>query len=232
MKEKIRHWGWNIKTAFPTTIPVLTGFLVLGLAYGMLMNSIGYGPWWSLLFSMAAFCGSMQFVAITFLVQPFVPLQCFLMTLMVNARHLFYGLSMLEKYKGTGKKKGFLIYYLCDETFAITSSSKVPDGMDKSEYYLTVTALDASYWWIASFLGGVLGNMLAISMEGLDFALTALFVVLFIDQLKTKTNAISGLIGLGSTALCLILFGADNLVIPAMILIVAILLAGRKHLCG
>lgn len=153
------------------------------------------------------------------------------MSLMVNARHLFYGLSMLDKYRGTGKVKGFLIYYLCDETFAINSSAQVPDGMEAKDFYWAVSLLDMLYWVIPSFLGGILGSFLTINTAGLDFALTALFVMLFIEQLKTRKNAVCGVFGVLAAGASLAVFGADNMVIPAMVLIFAILLGGRKQLC-
>ncbi|MCQ2613783.1 MAG: AzlC family ABC transporter permease [Treponemataceae bacterium] len=227
MAEK-KSLGRAFRLAFPKTIPVLTGFLVLGVAYGLLMSSRGYGPFWSLLFGATAFCGSMQFVAVTFLTGVFQPFQVFLMTLMVNARHLFYGLSMLQKYKGAGKFKFFLIFLMCDETFAINSSVEVPEGVDKKDFYFAVSVYDYSYWLISSFLGGVIGNFFTINTTGLDFALTALFVVLFIEQLKTRKNAVSGIIGIGAASLALLLFGADRFVIPAMGIILLVLLVCSK----
>lgn len=231
MKKKSSSFTKAVQAAFPTTVPVLAGFLVLGVVYGILMSSKGYGPLWSLLFSAAAFCGSMQFVAIPFLTGTFAPLQVLLLSLMVNARHLFYGLSMLSKYKGAGKYKGFLIYSLCDETFAIISSAKVPDGIKKIDFYFAVSFLNMLYWALAGFLGGVLGNFLTINTTGLDFALTALFIVLFIEQLKSKKNIICGSIGILAALVSLLIFRADKLVIPSMVIILAALLAGRKQLC-
>lgn len=217
--------------AFPSTLPVFTGFLILGLAYGVLMHSKGYNALWSLLFSIISFSGSMQFVAITFLTSIFAPLQALIMSLMIGARHLFYALSMLDKYKGTGKLKAFLIYYMCDETFAINASDQVPEGMEDKDFYFTVSFLNMFYWVSASFLGGVLGNFITINTAGLDFALTALFVVLFIEQLKSTKQSVCGLIGIVATGISLALFGANNMVIPVMVLIFLTLLGGKKYLC-
>ncbi|MFA9463279.1 MAG: AzlC family ABC transporter permease [Velocimicrobium sp.] len=219
------------KVAFPNTIPVLTGFLALGMAYGVLMNTKGYGVLWAVLMSAIAFCGSMQFVAITLLTMVFDPIQAFLLSLMVNARHLFYGISMLEKYKGLGKVKPFLIYVLCDETFSISSSVEPPEGISRKYFYLSISMLDYSYWITGTLIGGLLGNFVTFDTTGLDFVLTALFVVLFLEQWKESQNRISGLIGIGSTILALLLFGQDNLVIPAMIIILVILMIGRNKLC-
>lgn len=218
-------------SAFPHTVPVLTGFLVLGMAYGVLMKTKGYGILWAVLMSAFAYCGSMQFVALTLLTTAFNPLQAFLLSLMVNARHLFYGISMLDKYKGLGKVRGFLIYTLCDETFSISSSITPPDGVNRKYFYLSVSLLNYCYWVLGTALGGIVGKFITFNTKGLDFVLTALFVVLFLEQMKSKENRLSGLIGLAGTIIGLSLFGANNLVIPSMLIILVILLAGRKKIC-
>ena len=219
-----------LNAAFPATIPVLTGFLCLGMAYGVLMQTKGYGPLWSTLMSAVAFCGSMQFVAITLLTTAFNPLQAFLLSVMVNARHLFYGLSLLDKYQGLGKVRGFLIYVLCDETFSITSTVEPPEGVARRDFYLWISLLDYLYWVVGTALGGFLGNFITFDTTGLDFALTALFVVLFLEQWKKRENRPAGVIGILCTVAGLLVF-RDNLVIPAMVLIVAVLLGGRNRLC-
>ena len=221
-----------LSAAFPHTIPVLAGFLVLGIAYGMLMLSKGYGPQWSVLMSAVAFCGSMQFVAITLLTTVFHPVEAFILSIMVNARHLFYGLSMLEKYKGFGKIKGFLIYTLCDETFSIVSSTTPPEGVEPKYFYLSISLLDYLYWIIGTLLGSLLGGLIPFNTQGLDFALTALFVVLFLEQMKKKSNWVLGLIGIAFALLSRVIFGSENMVLPALGLILAVLLAGRKYLCN
>ena len=221
-----------LSAAFPHTIPVLAGFLVLGIAYGMLMLSKGYGPQWSVLMSAVAFCGSMQFVAITLLTTVFHPVEAFTLSIMVNARHLFYGLSMLEKYKGFGKIKGFLIYTLCDETFSIVSSTTPPEGVEPKYFYLSISLLDYLYWIIGTLLGSLLGGLIPFNTQGLDFALTALFVVLFLEQMKKKSNWVLGLIGIAFALLSRVIFGSENMVLPALGLILAVLLAGRKYLCN
>lgn len=224
-----------LKAAFAHTIPVLTGFLVLGMAYGVLMQSKGYGPLWSVCMSAVAFCGSMQFVAITLLTTAFDPIQAFLLSLMVNARHLFYGISMLQTYKGLGKIRGFLVYTLCDETFSIASSVQPPEGVDRGKFYGFISLLNYCYWVLGSLLGGLVGGLVTFNTKGLDFVLTALFVVLFLEQMRTKENCIFGCIGLGCTLLCAVAvrlyFPGANLVIPAMLLILAVLLLGRNKLC-
>ena len=232
--EKLKKRGISsaVAAAFPHTIPVLAGFLFLGIAYGLLMQTKGYGVLWSVAMSAIAFCGSMQFLAVSLLAAGFDPLGAFLLSLMVNARQLFYGISMLDKYKGLGKARGVLIYTLCDETFSISSSVDAPNGISRKYFYLSISLLDYSYWILGTLLGGLLGGYITVSTEGVDFALTALFVVLFLEQMKNKKNHLSGLIGIGSALAALVLFGADNLVLPAMGIILAVLLlAGRKELC-
>lgn len=229
--EQKQHSGLQaIRVAFPHTIPVLTGFLVLGIAYGVLMQSKGYGAPWVLLMSGVAYCGSMQFAAITLLTSSFDPLMALLMSLMVNARHLFYSISMLGKYRGIGWKKPFLIYTLCDETFSIVSSVEPPENVDRGQFYLAVSLLDYLYWVLGSLLGAVAGQFITFDTTGLDFALTCLFTVLFIEQVRNPRNRTSGIIGLVCTVAALAVFGADQLVIPAMVLVLVVLLLGRKKL--
>ena len=211
-----------LRAAFPCTIPVLAGFSFLGLTYGVYMNVSGFSFWYPLLISLTVFAGSMQFVAVDVLLAAFHPLQAFLLTLMVNARHLFYGISMLEKYKGTGRKKPFLIFGLCDETFSINYSAHIPPDVDQGLFLIFVTLLDYLYWAVSTTAGGILGSLVHFSTEGLDFVMTAMFVVIFLDQWKKDATHISELAGLILSALCLLLFGADDFIIPAML---AILLA-------
>lgn len=204
------------KAAFPNTIPVLTGFMALGITYGILMESKGYAFYWALAFSAFCFGGSMQYVAITLLTTVFSPMQAFVLSIMVNARHLFYGISLLKKYKGIGPIKNLLIFWLCDETFSIVSSVEPPEGVDKRKFYFWVSFLDYSYWIVATVIGGILGSLVTFDTRGFDFVLTALFVVLFLEQWKKKENRLYCIIGLLATVISRVVFGADNLIIPAM----------------
>ena len=224
------HRRAALRAAFPATIPVMTGFLCLGIAYGVLMQSKGYGPLWSVLMSAIAFGGSMQFVAITLLTTAFDPIQAFLLSIMVNARHMFYGLSLLDKYKGLGKVRPFLIYVLCDETFSLVSTLEPPEGVERKDFYFWISLLDYLYWITGTALGGLAGNLITFDTTGLDFALTALFVVLFLEQWKKAENRPAGIIGILCAAASLAVFGADNMVIPAMVLVLAVLLGGRHRL--
>ena len=220
-----------LRAAFPYTLPVLTGFSCLGMVYGVLMSTKGYGPLWSTLMSAVAFCGSMQYVAITLLTIPFDPVGAFFMSLMVNARHLFYGLSLLKKYRGMGPVRNVLIYALCDETFSVVCVTDPPEGVNPRDFYLAITVLNHFYWVLATFVGGILGGLIPVETGGLDFVLTALFVVLFLEQWRRKENRLSAMVGVACAALCLMVFSAANFMIPAMILILVSLLAGRKAIC-
>ena len=225
MKEKIKA----LKSAFPYTIPVFTGFTLLGAAYGILMNSKGYGAGWTMLMSLMVFAGSAQYVAITFLTTLFNPLHALLMTLMVNARHLFYGISMLDRYKDAGRLKSYLIFGLCDETFSIVCSAKPPEDIDRNYFYFFVTFLNHSYWILGSLIGSLLGSMISFNTKGMDFVLAALFVSIFVGQWKNKNDHRPALVGILSSLVSLMIFGEKGFIIPAMIAIIVVLTAiGKK----
>lgn len=218
-----------LKAAFPHTIPVFTGFTFLGIAYGILMNTKGYGVGWTVLMSLVVFAGSAQYVAITFLTAVFNPVHALLMTLMVNARHLFYGISMLEKYKSAGRLKPYLIFGLCDETFSIVCSTEPPAGVNRNWFMFFITLLDHGYWVLGSLIGGLIGSVVSFNTKGLDFALTALFTVIFVSQWKSQKNHKPAIIGVLCSVICLIIFGSSNFIIPSMLAIVSILIITRGH---
>lgn len=222
--------GKALKAAFPHTLPILAGFLFLGMAYGILVHSKGFAWPWTLLMSSAIFAGSMEFVTVGLLAGSFHPAYAFFLTLMVNARHLFYGISMLDKYRGTGWKKFFLIFGMCDETFSINCSVEPPEGVDKGWFQLFITILNYLYWVGGALLGSIAGAFLPFDTTGIDFAMTALFVVIYLNQWMEAKDHRPALIGLGATLLCLIVFGADNFILPAMALILLCLTLLRKKL--
>lgn len=219
-----------LKAAFPHTIPVMTGYIVLGAAYGILMNSKGYGLIWALLMSLIVYAGSAQYAAITFLTSVFNPIYAFFLTLMVNARHIFYGLSLMNKIKGTGKLKPFIIYWLSDETFSVLCASEPPEGVNRSWFMFFVGLLDYLYWSAGTIIGSLLGNVIAFNTKGLDFALTALFVVIFLSQWKSQKNHQPAVTGVLCTLVCLIVFGQNNFVIPSMIGIITVLTLMRNNI--
>ena len=215
------------KSAFPHTIPILAGFLFLGFAYGVLMNVSGFSFVYPLLMSITILAGSMEFVAVNILLGAFNPVQTFLLTLMINARHLFYGLSMLDKFKNTGLKKLYLIFGMCDETFSINFTALIPSGIDKGWFMFFVTLLNHLYWVTGSVLGGILGSFITFDTDGISFVMTSMFAVIFLEQFL---NHLPSYAGLAISALCLLIFGADNFIIPSMAAILAILTFLRNHI--
>lgn len=225
-------WLPALKAAFPLTIPICLGFLFLGASYGILMGTKGFSFVWPMCMSAFIFAGSMEFVTVNLLLSAFNPLAGFLLALMVNARHLFYGLSMLGKFKGLGWKRPYLIFGMCDETFAINSTAKIPAGIDRGWFYFWVTLCNQLYWVTGATLGGLIGAHLPFNTDGLDFVLTALFLVIFLDQwLDGKhRERLSAVIGVLTSLACLLIFGANDFMIPSMIAMLILFVALRPHL--
>ena len=219
-----------LRAAFPYTIPIMTGFCFLGMAYGIYMNVLGFGVLYPTLMAALIFGGSLEFVASTMLLAPFAPIQTFLVALMIQARHLFYGLAMLEKYKGLGLKRQYLIFGLCDETFAINYSARIPEGIDRGWFYFFVTLLNQSYWVFSAMLGGLLGEMLSFDTNGLGFVMTAMFVVIWLEQFLHEKSHATDAIGFIASMACLIVFGSQSFLIPSMLAILIVLTAFRSRL--
>jgi 4-azaleucine resistance transporter AzlC len=218
-----------LKKAFFATIPVMTGYLVLGAGFGIIMKTKGMGLLYTFLMSAFIYAGSMQFVAIDLLTAGASLITIGLTTLLVNARHLFYGISMIDKYKDAGRVKPYLIYALTDETYSLVVADH--SYMDRSElrsFYFFVTLLDNIYWVTGGVIGSLAGSLITFNTEGLDFALTALFVTIFVEHWKTNRNHLSAVIGVVLSLVCLLIFGADNFLIPSMACITAVLLLVRR----
>lgn len=221
----------TVKKAFTATVPVMTGYLVLAIGFGILLKTKGYGVGWAIAMSGFIYAGSMQYLAIDLLCGGASLLTTALTTLMVNARHLFYGISMIDRYKDTGKKKPYLIFALTDETYSLVCSEESVKGTDEpKEYYFLVSLFNQAYWVVGSIIGSLLGNVIPFNVEGIDFALTALFVTIFVEQWLTTKNHKSALIGVITSILCLIIFGDDSFLIPTMIIIVSLLIAQKSKL--
>lgn len=216
------------KAALPHTLPILAGFWFLGLAYGIYMNVSGFSFLYPMFMSMIIFGGSLEFVCVEMLLSPFAPVQVFIMALLIQARHLFYGLSMLDKFKGLGWKKFYLIYGMCDETFSINYSVEVPEGVDKGWFYFFITLLNQFFWVCSSTLGGLVGSLLTFDTNGISFVMTAMFVVIFLEQWMKEKHHISAYIGLIASVVCLIIFGANSFLIPTMICILVALTVLKK----
>lgn len=216
------------KYAFKQSVPIMAGYIVLGMGFGVLLESKGYGVLWAIAMSVFIYAGSMQYVAINLITGGASLIATALMMLMVNARHLFYGISMLDKYKNTGKYKPYLIFALTDETYSLVCSGKIPEGVDRNKYYFLVSLFDQVYWVIGSVIGSVVGSVLNFNTAGIDFSMTALFLVVFVEQWKSTKDRASAITGVAVSVVCLLIFGAGNFVIPSMISITVILLLMRK----
>lgn len=217
-----------LKLAFLDTIPVLTGYLFLGIGFGILLQETGYGIGWAFCMALFMLAGSGQYLAVSLLSGGASLIYTAVATLLVNARHIFYGISMLDTYNSAGKKKPYLIFGLTDETYSLVTQNQPPEGMSRHTYCLVVTALDHFYWVCGCVIGNVAGALIPISFEGVEFVLTALFVTMFVEQWLTHKDHGPALIGLGATALCLLIFAKDIFLIPSMVLIALLLTISRK----
>ena len=217
-----------LKSAFPHTIPILAGFLFLGFSYGVLMNVKGFSFIYPLLMALTIFGGSLEFVAVSLLLGSFAPLSALLMSLVIQARHIFYGISMLPKYRGTGLKKIYLIFGMCDESFSINYSAEIPENVDKGWFMFFVTLLNHAYWVTGATLGGLFGNFITFDIKGLEFVMTALFVVIFLEQWLKEKKHYTALIGVLSSAVCLFIFGSESFLIPTLLCILCLLTVLRR----
>lgn len=224
----------TVKKAFLATIPVLTGYLVLGMGFGVILKAKGYGVLWALGMSVFIYAGSMQYVAIDLITGGASLLTAALTTLAVNARHLFYGISMVDRYRNV-KKKGFLIFTLTDETYSLVCRDEPAEAGDgQGWFYFLVSLFDYLYWIGGSVMGSLLGAVIPFSTEGIDFALTALFVTVFVEQWLSTRDHVPAILGVAASILCLLIFGSDRFLIPAMLLIAAGLMAtaNKEHSCN
>jgi len=216
--------------AFPNTIPILAGFLFLGIAYGIYMNQSGFKFYYPMFMSFIIFAGSVEFATVSWLLGSFDPVNIFFLTLMINARHLFYGLSMLEKYNIPGWKKLYLIYGMCDESFSINATVDVPKDIDKGLFMFFVTILNQIYWVAGATIGGIFGSFIPFDTKGLEFVMTALFVVIFLENWLKEKDHNASVIGLFISFICLMIFKGTNFIIPSMIIILSILTLIRGRL--
>ena len=228
--NKMKGYREAYKKAFPYTIPVLTGYIFIGVAFGVMFAEKGYSFLWAALMSILVYAGSGQYLAVNFFVPGISIFQVVFMTLMVNIRHVFYGISLLERFNGMGKKKWYMIFSLTDETYSLLCTTKIPEGIDEGKFLFAIASLDQVYWVAGSIIGAVEGSVLPFNSEGIDFAMTALFVVIFIEQWLDKKNRIPEIIGVAAAFIGLQIFGASRFVLPSMLLIVMILFVSKKQL--
>lgn len=217
------------QAAIPVTLPICVGFLFIGMSYGLLMNSMGFSFVYPMIMSFLIFAGSMEFIAAHLLLAAFDPIQAFFLTIMVNARHIFYGVSMLDKYKNCGLKKSYLIFGMCDESFSINCTTNPPAGVDSGFFMFFVTLLNHIYWVLGATLGGLLGYFIAFDMQGIEFVMTALFVVMFIEQWEESKNHTPAMIGVICSFVCLLVFKSQNFMPPAMVGIIVCFTLSQQH---
>lgn len=220
----------TLKKAFKDSLPILAGYLALGIGFGVLLHSKGYSFLWALLMSCTIYAGAGQYAAVDLLSSGASLVTTAVMTVIINARHFFYGFSLLERYRGTGKAKPYLIFGLTDETYSLVCTAKIPQGIDEKKYYFFLTLLDQLYWITGCTLGALLGTFIEFDSTGIDFAMTALFVVIFIEQWLSTKSHLPAILGAGTALVCLFVFGADYFIIPSMAFIAIELVLFRSRL--
>lgn len=216
------------KAAFLQTIPIIASYIFLSIAYGVYMNALGFNFLYPMFMSIIIYSGTVQFVVVAFLLGTFDPVNALALTLMINARYLFYGISMLEKYRIKGIRRFFLIFGMSDETFSINIGANIPEDVDHGWFMFFVTLLNYIYWVTGSTIGGLFGELIEFNTKGLEFAMTSMFIVIFLEQWLKEENHKSSLLGLGVSLLCLIIFGKSNFIIPSMIVIILLLSFKKK----
>lgn len=216
--------------AFPITVPVLMGYLAIGIAFGLMLEAVGYNVIWAFFMSLSIYAGSGQYLGVELLATGAVLTQVALLTFLINFRHLVYGLSMLEKFRGMGKRKWYMIFSLTDETYALLAGANPPPGIVPKDFYFAVAILDHCYWILGSVIGSVAGALIGFDTTGVEFAMTALFLVIAVDQWRSYRSHIPAILGAGATLLCLFLVGADMMLLPALGIIVVVLLVMRVRL--
>ena len=227
MKASIQQ---SFKAAFPKTIPIIPGYIFLGIAFGILLTDQGYAWYWPLIMAVVIFSGMAQFVTVNMLAPGISLINTFIFMLTLNARHVFYGLSLLEKFKAMGKLRPYMIYSLSDETYSLLCSAKPPEGVSEKYFYFFIALLDQSYWFLGCLLGGLVGSMITFDTTGIDFSTTALFITITIDQWRETKDHTPVILGFICSVICLFIFGADHFIIPALIGITAGLLLFRRRM--
>ena len=220
----------TLKYALFQSLPIMAGYLVLGMGFGILLETKGYGVWWAFFMSLFIYAGSMQYVTIDLLAGGASLVSAALMTLMVNARHLFYGISMIERYRDTGACKPYLMFALTDETYSLVCSGDVPEGVDQKKYFFLVSLFNQVYWITGSLAGALIGSLISFNTAGIDFSMTALFLVVFVNQWRSTKNHVSALTGVLASLACLFVFGPERFIIPAMAVITLLLIIFRRKL--
>lgn len=216
--------------AFRQSVPVMLGYIFLGIAFGLLLQDAGYSFWWALLTSVVIYAGSMQFVLVSLLAGGAGLVYTAVMTFFINGRHIFYGLSFVEKYKKMGKAYPYMVFSLTDETYSVLCGTKVPEGMDEDKVFFWISLLDQSYWVLGSVLGALAGSRIPFDSTGIDFSMTALFIVIVVEQWQGQKSHFAAILGMVCGILWLLILGPDRFILPALCSCVIILLAVRGKL--
>ncbi|MDY3030754.1 MAG: AzlC family ABC transporter permease [Clostridia bacterium] len=219
------------KAAFPLTVPVLAGYLFLGIGFGVLLQSKGYSFIWAFFMSITMYTGTMQYAAVDLLANGASLISTAVLTLIINARHLFYGISMVGKYRDMGAARNILAFQMTDETYSITCTIEPPEGINRKWFFLFISMLDHLYWIIGCTLGAILGAVLPFDFKGVDFSMTALFVIVFVEQWQAKKNHLPAITGIVCSLVSLAVFGADGFIVPAMVMTTVIIMVFRKQIC-
>lgn len=228
MKMKVMKKKNEYQYAFYQSVPIMLGYLFLGAAFGLMLQDAGYHCVWALFMSVFVYAGSMQFVLVTLLSGAQSLLQTFLMTLFINGRHVFYGLSFLEKFRKMGKAYPYMVCSLTDETYSVLCDLKVPEGLDEKKVSFLISLFDQLYWVIGSVAGGLLGRWMPFDTKGIDFSMTALFIVIVVNQWMENKEHFSALTGFLTSLLMLVLLGPDHFLLPALVLSMMLLIVFRK----
>ncbi|MBQ8180015.1 MAG: AzlC family ABC transporter permease [Candidatus Methanomethylophilaceae archaeon] len=221
-----------LRRAFPYTVPVLIGYLFIGLAFGVMFAEQGYSVLWAILMSTVVYAGSGQYLAVNFFVPGMSLVQAVFLTVMVNIRHVFYGLSLVERFNRFDWKRWYLIFGMTDETYSLICTTDVPEDVDEETFLLSITFLNQVYWIVGTIIGSVAATVIPFNSEGIEFAMTALFLVLFVEMWMRRSNRFPELLGALAAVVCLLIFGTDGFVLPTMILVMAVLLISRRRLDG
>lgn len=226
----MHEWKKAARVAFPKTIPVLVGYFFMGIACGILLSSYGYPFWWSFIMAAVIYAGSCQFVTVSLIASGAGAISAFFMALVLNLRHAFYGLSMFEKFDETGKLRPYMIFSLTDETYSLLCAAEVPKGVSHKYYYFFIALFDQCYWVLGCTVGGIAGTLFRFDTTGIDFVMTALFVVILVEQWQASRSHLPAVCGAAVSVLCLLVFGADRFILPALVLIVVLLMAFRGRI--
>lgn len=218
-----------LKTVFLDTLPVMTGYLFLGAGFGILLfEKTGHSVFWAIGMAVFMLAGSGQYLAVSLMADHASLVSAAIATFLLNARHIFYGISLIEDYRGAGKKKPYMIFALTDETYSLVTQNTPPEGMSRHKYCFLVSLVDHIYWIIGCAIGSLLGATLPIHFDGIEFVLTALFVTMFVEQWLTHKNHLPAITGVAATAICLLIFGRELFLIPSMALIAILLIVTSK----